>query len=114
MPFKNNPTQYNEGTTMNIKTLTAAILATIISTGAGAADCTAFHEIGTTIMTHRQNGVDLSKILKVAAEATDKKAGALIKALAVRAYQLPRYQSESYRQRAIQDFANDLTVECAK
>ena len=75
--------------------------------------CEAYSSLAETIMTSRQNGTDMSALIKIVlnqSEGTDQAALLLVKA----AYKEHRYSTESIKQRTIQDFKNQVFLACYK
>jgi hypothetical protein len=69
--------------------------------------CLAYTDLGRTLMTARQEGIPIEKILKITTSQDSRE-------LAIIAYGRVRYQSAEYRQRAIDDFAAEVYVECMR
>lgn len=75
--------------------------------------CEAYSSLAETIMTSRQNGTDMSALIKIVlnqSEDTSQAALLLVKA----AYKEHRYSTESIKQRTIQDFKNQAFLACYK
>ena len=86
-----------------ILTLSAALLAT-----AAYADpvCESLGGYARTVMESRQLGVPLSKVMGVV------KGDSIATKIALDAYEQPRFQSEEFRQTAIEDFGNKWETTC--
>lgn len=85
------------------KLLAAALM--LAASFAQADICVDIHGLGAVIMQHRQHGTPLPDLLA----ATDSE---LAKALIIQAYKQPRFATEEYQAKAIQDFAEALMPEC--
>lgn len=75
--------------------------------------CNSISSLAETIMKQRQNGAPMSEMMRIAGEA----GGALGKVgeeLVIMAYEKPRYRTENYQQRAIEDFRDSAHLECVK
>lgn len=75
--------------------------------------CSQFYGLGETIMKSRQNGVPLPTMMGVVNDA-DKDLKSILKEVVVNAYSQPRYNSKDLQIKVINEFANDLYVECLK
>ena len=69
--------------------------------------CIIWGELAATIMELRQEGVNMGSAMSV----TDNE---LARMLVIAAYDTPRFSTESYKQQAIQDFANEVMMVCYK
>lgn len=83
--------------------------------------CTGEAAIANTIMTSRQNGLPLTDVMasleKSAAKCTRRSSACdtvakFTKALAVEAYAQPLFVTQENKQRAIEEFTNDISVSC--
>lgn len=72
------------------------------------AGCSAIETLSREIMTNRQFGVPLSKMLEI------MPSGTLGRKLTIIAYSSPVYSTVQYQQRAINNFANEALLECVK
>lgn len=72
------------------------------------ANCSSLEALSREIMTSRQVGVPLSKMLEIT--GTD----ALSKQITINAYSMTAYRSKEYQERAINNFANTYLLECIK
>jgi hypothetical protein len=77
-------------------------------------NCKAFEHLARSIMTARQNGEDISKLIGVADDPTRADAKDLTTKLIFSAYKQPRYQTEDMQQKAIDDFSNDTYLGCVE
>ena len=73
--------------------------------------CTTLGEFAGSIMESRQVGIPLSKMLEAVAEGGKD---TLSRSLILAAYDTPRYNGATYRQRAIDEFRNDIEIRCYK
>lgn len=73
-----------------------------------SANCSVIETLSREIMTSRQVGVPLSKMLEIT--GTD----ALSKQITINAYSMTAYRSKEYQERAINNFANTYLLECIK
>lgn len=93
---------------MNLKAAVAAV-AIVAASGAAAETkqetCTLIGQVAAVIMEDRQDGVDMSKLMEIA-EAK------LLQRMVIFAYETPRYPSEGYKRKAVQDFANEAMAAC--
>lgn len=72
------------------------------------ANCSSLEALSREIMTSRQVGVPLSKMLEIT--GTD----ALSKQIVISAYSISAYRSKEYQERAVNNFANTYLLECIK
>lgn len=72
------------------------------------ANCSTIETLSREIMTSRQVGVPLSKMLEITPHGT------LGRKLTIIAYSSPVYSTVQYQQRAINNFANEALLECVK
>lgn len=90
------------------------LLTALLSSSVMADDsCSQFYGLGETIMKSRQNGVPLPTMMGVVNEA-DKGLKDVLKDVVVNAYSQPRYNSKDLQIKVINEFANDLYVQCLK
>jgi hypothetical protein len=77
--------------------------------------CRILGELAETIMTKRQNGVDLIEMLDtVERQNSPSEVKNVTKKLIISAYDRGEYSSEEYKQRAIRRFKTKVMVECYK
>jgi hypothetical protein len=98
-------------TRLSIITVSLTLLASPIT--AEEMDCKAWHGLAETIMGARQEGVALPKMMETAnsgVPAVDEAA----KKLLLMAYEQPHYSTPENQKRAIEDFANQVSLECYK
>jgi hypothetical protein len=90
-----------------MKRLLIAATAALMMTAAQADPvCVALGEYSRTVMDARQTGVALSKIMEIV------KGDAIHTRIVLDAYEQPRFQTEEFRQTAIQDFGNKWETVC--
>jgi len=75
--------------------------------------CSSYKVMAVTIMTNRQNEVDMSAMIEIAMNG-DPIIQDLTVTLIVEAYEEPSYSSESYKEKAISEFANKVYLGCFK
>ena len=80
--------------------------------------CMQFNDVAKGIMQHRQNGVELSTLLKGMTNPSDSEEQSKAVDMAVTiikaAYDTPRFRTHDAQQRAITEFANDVLLTCMK
>jgi hypothetical protein len=86
--------------------LIAATTALMMTTAHADEVCANLGEYARTVMESRQLGVPLSKVMAVVKDAD------IPKKIALDAYEQPRFQSEEFRQTAIEDFGNKWETLC--
>jgi hypothetical protein len=69
--------------------------------------CTGYGNLAADIMTHRQNGTPISTVLGVINEDETE-----AKAMVMEAFGGTRFHSPSGKQRAVDDFRNDIELRC--
>lgn len=69
--------------------------------------CASYGGLAADIMKHRQNGVPMSKILGVFGDDEESE-----KAMVKEAFDIPRFHSPAGKERAIEDYRNDIEVRC--
>lgn len=74
--------------------------------------CKSAAELAHSIMTGRQNGVPMSKMMEVESAMDDRAAGKVTRLMVISAYDRPRYSSPEYIEREIQDFENEMYLQC--
>lgn len=67
-------------------------------------ECKLYGRLAAKLMQARQAGVPISQVIELIASERHE--------LVFAAYELPRASTEEYRRRAIEDFENDIYVEC--
>ena len=98
-------------TTFLALTLSAA------SFGASAEDmtidetCGVYHTMAAAVMTSRQNEVPLSKVMAFFSDAPEGSRG-IINGIVMAAYEEPGYSTPEFQQKATDEFANRVTLEC--
>jgi len=89
-----------------------ALIFSIWSAQAAAEDfCDSVGTFARTIMEARQTGVAMSKLVELTKQHGMDEGGMPI---IIAAYEAPRYSTEEYRQREIQDFENQAYLACGK
>jgi hypothetical protein len=91
--------------------MTAAILAAgpawAESSGMSTQDaCKKYSQIAEKIMTWRQDGKSMPKMM------TDFGDSEIMRAMIIDAYNTPRYNSQEYRQRSIENFRDEVYLHC--
>ena len=69
--------------------------------------CESMGELAYMVMELRQEGVPMSHVMQI----SDSE---LVKAIVVEAYDYPRFNSQEYKEKAADDFRNEVEVECYK
>ena len=72
--------------------------------------CDELSELAGTVMSARQNGVDMSVIMKIMVK--DDSADVIGKEMTIKAYEVPRYSVEENKAREVKDFANNWYLAC--
>lgn len=70
--------------------------------------CTLVGDLATSIMKGRQNGVNMAKALTIAKDS------ALSQKIVEMAYEHPRYSTDEYITREVENFTNDIISGCMK
>jgi len=101
---------------------TLAILALTSATPALASDdrqqaldtfCSSISTLATSIMRSRQNGLPLTTLMDVVAlKSKEAMTGDMARRMILQAYDQPRFSTDSYKARAVIDFANEAALEC--
>jgi len=94
-----------------MKKFILAITLVMASTAAFAQEqtpCENVQELAFTIMKVRQSGVPMVKMYKVA------KGEKAVEQMVIAAYDMPQFNTESIKQRTIQDFADNMFLQCVK
>ncbi len=73
---------------------------------ANATRCAKLGELAGSIMEARQSGVAFTKLMEVA------NGNSLVEAIVVESFKVPRFNTESNRQRAVTDFIEKVEVVC--
>ena len=85
-----------------------------ITTQATAADmskfCDSISTLAKHVMINRQNGIDMSKAMKIAANAGELRK--LNEQIIIDAYSKPRFQTDDMQKRIVEDFTNDTYLQC--
>jgi hypothetical protein len=77
--------------------------------------CTAISGLAETMMTNRQKGVAMSKMMELIKEiGKGSKITNSIESYVVRAYEQPRYSSPEMQKRSIEEFRDEVHLECVK
>ncbi|WP_217476617.1 hypothetical protein [Stutzerimonas stutzeri] len=98
------------------KAIVAGAIALLASAGVSAdqkrtAQCAQISEVASEIMKTRQAGVSMAKMMEVPSEGD---LGDMLRGLTIAAYEKPRYSTPEMRQREIEDFQNDVYLNCIK
>ncbi|MDD2724427.1 MAG: hypothetical protein PHH59_10455 [Methylovulum sp.] len=70
--------------------------------------CDAISELALQIMSGRQKGVSMSKMMHIAEQ------NKLTQALIIAAYEINRFSTEEYQTRVIEEFRDDAHLQCVK
>jgi hypothetical protein len=103
-----------------MKKITLAIAALLASTSAFAqtasseAVCTKLSQLSAQIMKNRQAGTPLSGMMEVTSKSTNAEVNRVTRKILLLAYDEPRFGTESYQQRSINDFSNKIMLACLK
>lgn len=91
-----------------------AILLPLISASTNAQEnleaCKSVEQLATTVMTARQLGLPMSKVMPRDSEG----AGKLTQSMTIMAYEMPRFSTKDGQQKAVQDFSDRYYLECSK
>lgn len=75
--------------------------------------CKSLEEMAYNLQKARQVGMSISKAMQIADDlGANKQHITLIKGIVIRAYEVPRYSTESYQEKAAQEFSNEEAVRC--
>ena len=90
-----------------------------VATAGNSVYCQAVSEIAYTIQKARQGGVSMAQLIEIAERSNDgtpsgKVAVGTVRAMVIRAYEIPRYSSEVFKQRAMEDFRDQEALRCLK
>lgn len=89
------------------KLILAVALMMSAPTMAERADCNDMAELAESIMTSRQQGIPITKLLGALKDDT-------FKGMVTVAYEQPRWHTKASQQRAITEFANEVYLICDK
>lgn len=73
--------------------------------------CSKISDAASQIMTARQEGVSMSKMMEAPSEGA---LGDLLREITVAAYEKSRYSTGPMKQKAVEDFHNDVYLDCIK
>ncbi len=68
--------------------------------------CESYSNLAKTVMTARQGGIPMSEVMNTISEIT--------KQLAITAYEKPRFTSDGYKTKSIEDFRDKAYLDCVK
>jgi ABC-type oligopeptide transport system substrate-binding subunit len=90
-----------------------------VATAGNSVYCQAVSETAYAIQKARQSGVSMAKLIEIAERSNDgtpsgNVAVGTIRAMVIRAYEIPRFSSEVFKQRAMEDFRDQETLRCLK
>lgn len=89
------------------------ILAITLTTSVHAKDnCIVLSEISANIMSNRQHGTDITRLVKLFQKPQYATMRPYATAKAIQAYEEPRYSTTEYQDQAIADFKNEAYLEC--
>lgn len=71
--------------------------------------CSTVGELATTIMESRQSGASMAKLMEAVPEG-----GSYIETLIISAYDVPRYSTERMQKKAVEEFRDEVYLECVK
>lgn len=74
--------------------------------------CETIEHVAGATMRARQRGVALSEVIAVAQNADIPEVARLMRTMVIAAYELPRYETAEFQQRAIADFAEEWALAC--
>lgn len=75
--------------------------------------CSSYSDLSEKIMTNRQSGVAMSKMMSTVDGQKDAMSK-VIEEIIIEAYEKPRYSTERMQKRTIEDFRNSIYLTCAK
>jgi len=75
--------------------------------------CKATEELSRTVMSTRQKGADMSKLM-AAIQGYPKAQMKMTENIIIEAYSKPRYSTKKMQQESVSDFANEVYLECVK
>lgn len=86
-----------------------------LSLGAAADEkadtCSDINALAESIMSSRQAGVDMAKMMTVAKNSGIEK---LARILIIAAYEQPQFNGEDYRRKSVAEFKNKVYLQCVK
>lgn len=90
-----------------------------VATAGNSVYCQSVSETAYTFQKARQSGVSMAKMIEIAEQANDgtptgKVLAGALRAMVIRAYEVPRYSSEVFKQRAMEDFRDQEALRCLK
>ena len=90
-----------------------------VATAGNSDHCQSVSEIAYTIQKARQGGVSMARSIEIAEQFDDgtpsgKALAGMLRAMVIRAYEIPRYSSEVFKQRAMEDFRDQEALRCLK
>lgn len=90
-----------------------------VATAGNSVYCQAVSETAYAIQKARQNGVSMAQLIEIAERANNgtpsgKAAVETARAMVIRAYEIPRFSSEAFKQRAMEDFRDQEALRCLK
>jgi len=74
------------------------------------ATCEDWEALAVNIMSARQNGVQMSKMMGILKSEDDK----TVKMLIIEAYDSPKYSGEKYKKESISEFSNKVFLDCTR
>lgn len=92
------------------KTLIAFVLG--LTLAGPVAACEGFGRLAEELMVARQMGVPMSRVMEVAEAAWGDEDVNLLRQMVVLAYEVPRYATDEYQRRAIEDYRNEVELAC--
>jgi len=97
-----------------MRTITTTLILSIIAMPLQAGDwrktCGSVGELATTIMESRQSGVSMAKMMG----AVSGEENSLAEKLIISAYDSPRYSTERMQKRTVEEFRDEVYLECVK
>ena len=88
-----------------LKAITLALTLVATPLAAGTVDCAQAGIMAGKLMQARQVGVPVSKVIEIFDDDA-------MTAIILAAYQVPRFSTDEYQQRAVADFRNEVEVMC--
>ena len=96
-----------------MKLLAGLALAVSMSANADITqNCIDFGELGKIIMTKRQDGFEIGKLLEIAGREENQAVATIARKLVIEAYSVSHYNTPEYKQKAISEFQNNIVVAC--
>jgi hypothetical protein len=93
-----------------MKKLLLGLLVLVSCFNVKADTCDQWDSLVRSIIEARYAGVSLSAAMKIANTNPDE----FLKEMLIKIYELPNYSTKKYQQRAINDFANKIYIQCLK